>query len=151
MRRALPLLVRLTLARLDRGRAGLASALRGEVSSRRLHATVSRFELSSRERRFARRLLAERSQLWLYRCLQGAQVGDFAVVDMSAPCPAQRRVRVLELKQGQAVASLGPRALQVAATPRLLRQLAERGVAEASGWSCWRGDGDAFLVTWRRA
>ena len=108
MRRAPPRLVRLTLARLDRGRSGLIAALRPRVPGRHVRALASRFALSSRERRFARRLLARHTQLWLFRCLQGARAGDFVVVDMSAQRPSGRAVRVLELKQGEPVAPLRP-------------------------------------------
>lgn len=63
---------------------------------------LERFELSSRERRFARALLERRPNLWLYRCDQRSFCGDFVVIDMSAPRPADRRVTAVELKAGVA-------------------------------------------------
>lgn len=52
------------------------------------------------EARFARALLARRTERWLYRANQRAFCGDFVVVDMSAPRSAPRRAWVVELKLG---------------------------------------------------
>lgn len=100
-----PLLVRLTLPRLDKG-----------LLSRFAHDRADRPELMGRlrcsrpERDFARELLTRQPRLWLFRTLQGAGCGDFVVVDMASPEPAARRLFLVELKQGRAarVGGQGP-------------------------------------------
>jgi hypothetical protein len=52
------------------------------------------------EGRFARELLARRTERWLYRANQRAFCGDFVVVDMSPGRTAPRRAWVVELKLG---------------------------------------------------
>ena len=56
------------------------------------------FALSRPEKRFARRLLERKRNLWLFRCNQRGFCGDFILVDMSAPRPDLRSVVVIELK-----------------------------------------------------
>ena len=59
---------------------------------------VSCFALSRPEKRFAKRLLETKRNLWLFRCNQRGFCGDFIVVDMSTARPDQRFVAVIELK-----------------------------------------------------
>jgi hypothetical protein len=56
------------------------------------------FALTRPEKRFARRLLERKRNIWLFRCNQRGFCGDFIVVDMSAGRPELRPVVVIELK-----------------------------------------------------
>ena len=58
------------------------------------------FSLTRPEKRFARRLLERKRNLWLFRCNQRSFCGDFIVVDMSGALPRLRSVVVMELKSG---------------------------------------------------
>ncbi len=58
------------------------------------------FDFCNDEKQFARILLERKSNLWLFRTHQQRFCGDFVVVDMSASDPGQRKVYVLDLKQG---------------------------------------------------
>ncbi len=58
------------------------------------------FALRRPEKRFARRLLQRKRNLWLFRCNQRGFCGDFIVVDLSAELPRLRSVVVIELKVG---------------------------------------------------
>lgn len=58
------------------------------------------FDVTRPEREFARTLLRDKTNLWLFRCNQRCYCGDFVVVDMSPPSPKDRVAQVIELKQG---------------------------------------------------
>jgi hypothetical protein len=64
------------------------------------HRLVRSFEFCNDEERFARELLRNKSQLWLYRCNQRKFCGDFVVINMSDPRPEHRQAWVLDLKFG---------------------------------------------------
>ena len=81
------------------------------------------FEMSSVERGFVKTLLARRTNLWLFRCHQRLACGDFVIVDMSPPAPADRLARVLELKSGAPLA-LGGARLQLAGYRDALAEIA---------------------------
>ena len=56
------------------------------------------FELKSQEQEFCSQLLQHHKNWWLYRCNQKKSIGDFVMVDMSAPVKVFRQVWILELK-----------------------------------------------------
>ena len=82
---------------------------------------LEQFEVSPRERAFARAVLTRKRNFWLFRCNQRRYCGDFMLVDMSSPSPSLRRVLAVELKLGAP--------LQVGARPG--RQLANWRLATA--------------------
>lgn len=88
-----PLLVRLTLPRLDKG---LLSRFEHDRADR--SAIMGRLRCTPAERAFAKELLTRQPRLWLFRALQGAGCGDFVVVDMASPAPACRKAFLVELK-----------------------------------------------------
>lgn len=61
---------------------------------------LSVFALTRPEKQFARRLLEQKRNVWLYRCNQRGFCGDFIAVDMSAALPRLRPACVIELKAG---------------------------------------------------
>jgi hypothetical protein len=94
-----PLLLRLPFWLADDGfRLDRAVARDPRWTVRPDHA-VSRLRLSGPERRFARTLLRERRSWWVYRCDQARGCGDFVLVPMSPPDPADRVPVALELKE----------------------------------------------------
>ena len=58
------------------------------------------FSFRNDEKDFVLALLAQKPNLWIFRCNQRHFCGDFVIVDMSSPSPEHRRVVVLDLKQG---------------------------------------------------
>jgi len=94
-----PLTLRLPFWMADRGfRLERALARDPRWGGRPVHA-VSRLRLSGPERRFACTMLRERRSWWLFRCDQVGGCGDFVLVQMSPPKPADRVAVALELKE----------------------------------------------------
>jgi hypothetical protein len=91
---------------------------------------ISDFALSGPERVFARDLLRQRRNLWLWRTNQRARCGDFVVVDMSEPRPERRVARVIELKMSK---RLGPGGYQTLGAQRLMGELPAGRVVCVSG------------------
>ncbi|MEQ9321920.1 MAG: hypothetical protein RIF41_22315 [Polyangiaceae bacterium] len=101
-----------------------------DVSSRKAREASSAFEMSAPEKDFAKRLLRDKRNLWLYRCHQRCFCGDFAVVDMSGATPADRRVLVAELKEREPlVVGVGPGS-QLARAHDVVAQLVEEKVID---------------------
>ena len=93
---------------------------------------LERFELRAHEREFVKTLLERRTNLWLFRANQRLSCGDFIVVDMSAPVPADRRAYVIELKTGVPLA-LGGARLQCARHREAIDEIATRtGIVDAA-------------------
>lgn len=107
------------------------------------------FAFKCDELAFAREVLGRHSRFWLYRTHQQRRCGDFAAVDMSRPDPAQRVVRVLELKRGEDVRVERGVGLQLAQAAGLGAALAAQAGVVAEGASVARlvGDGRA-LADW---
>jgi len=61
---------------------------------------LERFALREHEKAFAKAMLSERTNFWLYRTDQRARCGDFIAVDMSSSAPEARVAYVIELKTG---------------------------------------------------
>ena len=61
------------------------------LSARRAHSLIAAYAMSEPEKAFARRVLRNKRNLWLFRCHQRRFCGDFAIVDMSAGVAAERR------------------------------------------------------------
>lgn len=146
MSRSTPIAVRLPMA-FARGRLSMAqvltSAVCGDVRPRSAgslgvqHADLRAFELRRREVRFVRCLLDAHPRFWIWRTDQRQRAGDFALVDMSSPDPARRRLWIVDLKlgtepklggggagnqltnHGQAVAELASAGVVVRVQPRL--------------------------------
>jgi len=79
------------------------------LSRRQAQGLLPAYAMSGPEEDFARRLLRDKRNLWLYRCHQQRYCGDFAVVDMSGASPAERPVLVAELKERQSLqVGVGP-------------------------------------------
>ncbi len=57
-----------------------------------------RYVLCPDELRFVRALLTRHSRMWCWRTDQAARAGDFALVDMSSPEPADRTTFVVDVK-----------------------------------------------------
>jgi hypothetical protein len=109
---------------------------------------VAEFAFKSDEHRFARALLTEKTQMWLYRVSQRAFSGDFVVIDASNPSRAKRRVYVLDLKLGAPVKRGGGGAgVQLKNAPRVVRDLAlATGVIdEETPFELVTGGSDAVL------
>ena len=145
-----PIAVRLPRRRVL-GRFSLARVVAqaaGEAHKRPTGRQLSWFEMSPREQRFARRLLEERPNLWLYRTHQQCRVGDFAVVDMSSPCASSRAVWLVDLKLGAPVRTGGGGAgIQLANADAAVRYLAGKGVVSADvPLAKVTGDGPAMLA-----
>jgi hypothetical protein len=86
---------------------------------------LEKFELRTHERAFVKTLFERRTNLWLFRANQRLSCGDFIVVDMSAPAPADRRAYVIELKTGDPLA-LGGARLQCARHCEAIDEIAAR-------------------------
>jgi len=112
------------------GRASLQLLLSRAVGGDVHPGLVAPWRLSSREVRFARRLLRSRRQnLWLWRTHQQRQAGDFLVVDLASPDPARRPVWVLDLKLGRSVVFGGGGAgNQLVRAAEAVRYLVDEGV-----------------------
>jgi hypothetical protein len=80
------------------GQRSWARVLDRELAGEVRPAVTWRYALSPDEKRFVRVLLRRHSQLWCWRTDQQARAGDFALVDMSAPDPANRRWFVVDVK-----------------------------------------------------
>lgn len=97
------------------------------TSTAQLAALAWRFAFNSDELLFARRLLAEKGNLWLFRSNQTRFCGDFVLIDMSSPQPARRPVYVLDLKRGAKLREGGGGASnQLANARRAVERLARR-------------------------
>lgn len=101
-------------------------------SWRRGYALLEQFALSGPEREFARTLLRDKTNLWLFRTNQTRYAGDFIVVDMSAPdARARRRVWVLELKANEKLKTAG--GIQLTNWREALAEIAEHhGIIDAN-------------------
>jgi|GEM_PF-688765 len=75
-------------------------ALEWSLSRSLVHSLVEKFAFRNDEKIFVKELLRGKKNLWLFRCNQQHFCGDFAVVDMSSPDPACRKVYILDLKRG---------------------------------------------------
>jgi hypothetical protein len=115
------------------------------------YALLEQLALSGPERDFALGLLRGKTNLWLYRCNQRRFCGDFVTIDMSPPRAADRRARVIELKQG---APLGTDAggVQLVNHRDALDEIAAREGVIAPGCPAelLRGDPAAVLGLLRR-
>lgn len=117
-------------------------------------AVVAAFAFKADEERFARALLAHKTQLWLFRVNQRAFAGDFVVVDASSPTPARRRVLVVDLKLGAPVRLGGGGAgVQLRNAPDVVRALAREGgvIDEATPFELATGGAEALLRLLRAA
>ena len=104
------------------------------------------FSLSSREMVFARVLLRNKRNLWLFRCHQQGFSGDFVVIDMSDPIPARRVATVIELK-ARVPLKLGGAGLQARNAAVAVAELSERGLlAPSAGFTVVTGDKDEVLA-----
>jgi hypothetical protein len=104
------------------------------------------FSLSSREMVFARTLLRNKRNLWLFRCHQQGFSGDFVVIDMSDPVPARRVATVIELK-ARVPLKLGGSGLQARNAAVAVAELSERGLlAPSAGFTVVTGDKDEVLA-----
>jgi hypothetical protein len=105
------------------------------------------FEMRSHERAFVRAMLTRRSNVWLFRCNQRLACGDFIAVDMSAPAPADRIARVMELKTGSRLV-IGGAHLQLSRYRTALDEIAARtgALAPAAPVELLHGDGEAVLA-----
>jgi hypothetical protein len=108
---------------------------------------LEKFDLSGPERTFVKMILARRTNLWLFRTNQRLACGDFIVVDMSAPAPADRRAHVLELKTGEPLV-LGGARVQCARYREALDEIAATTavITAATGSELVFGDAGAILV-----
>lgn len=125
----LPYCIRLTrdvLTRQDAFRAALrrvADAARADPA-----VTHHAYAFKADEARFARVLLARRTECWLYRANQRAFCGDFVVVDMSSPRAVGRPVWVVELKLAAPLREGGGAVgVQLARVPEALAALGVAG------------------------
>ena len=88
---------------------------------------VAAFAVTPAELGFARALLAQRPNLRLFRANQRASCGDFVIVDPSPPDVERRRVVVLDLKLGAALAVGGGGAgVQLTGARRAVAEVAGR-------------------------
>lgn len=118
-----------------------------DVSSRQAREAMSVFDMSAPEKDFAKRLLRDKRNLWLYRCNQRCFCGDFAVVDMSGATPADRRVLVAELKEREPLAiGVGP-GTQLARADEVVTQLVAESVIDTRAEVLLAmGDSEELLV-----
>lgn len=87
---------------------------------------VAAFAVTPAELAFARALLAQKPNLRLFRANQRAACGDFVVVDPSPPNLERRRVVVLDLKLGAALAVGGGGAgVQLTGARRAVAEVAQ--------------------------
>jgi hypothetical protein len=150
MRREPPVLLRLSLALLERANPWSDLLAREGALPPSLAAVfASRYEFKNDEKRFARELLRAKQNLWLFRCDQRAFCADFAVVDMSSPDPRRRRALVIDLKQGSPLrAGGGGAGVQFRNASRAVAALAREGgvLAEDSGYELLSGDRGEVLA-----
>ncbi|MEZ4444929.1 MAG: hypothetical protein R3B72_38000 [Polyangiaceae bacterium] len=96
------------------------------LSARRAHSLIAAYAMSEPEKAFARRVLRNKRNLWLFRCHQRRFCGDFAIVDMSAGVAAERRALVVELKERRALeVGIAPGS-QLAQAPAVIGELVHR-------------------------
>ena len=129
-----PLTLRLPFTLVDEGRGGfnLRRLLTAgdDRSAAQAWGLQERFALSSREERFARRLMQGKRNLWLFRCNQKRFCGDFIVVDMASAAVHMRPAYALELKQGgELKVGCGP-GVQMARLDDAILELIEQGVLQ---------------------
>ncbi|MGE0402069.1 MAG: hypothetical protein AB7T06_35535 [Kofleriaceae bacterium] len=104
------------------------------------------FEMRSHERAFVKTLLAERSNLWLFRTNQRRSCGDFIAIDMSSSRRADRLAYVMELKMGERLV-LGGARLQCAQHGAAIDELVAREILDAgSPVKLLYGDGAVVLT-----
>lgn len=144
MLRRLPILVRLPLA-YARGRQSMAQVLDRAIGGD-VRAAVPAFRLHPREKRFARLILERHTRFWLYRTDQKQRSGDFALLDMSSPDPAGRRLWIVDLKLGADVKLGGGGAgNQLSNHPAAVALLQRRGLIRDACPRLAVGDGSALL------
>jgi hypothetical protein len=99
------------------------------------------------ERDFAAQLLAQRTQLWLFRSHQAAFCGDFMIVDLSVPRPDKRPVWVVELKSSRPLlVREGAVGVQLQRAHEGLAELEKAGlVAKDCAWNTLLGSREAVL------
>lgn len=101
---AAPHLLRLPFALVDEG-FHFHKLLMQElgISSREARELKASFDVSEPEKRFVRKLLRDKRNVWLYRCHQQRFCGDFVAVDMSSADLPMRPAAVIELKEREPV------------------------------------------------
>lgn len=124
-----------------RDRFDLPRVLAGEGWDGRLR---ERFDMRSHEQAFVKRVLARRTNLWLFRANQRRSCGDFLAIDMSSR-RANRRAVVMELKAGVPLVRNGAH-LQCANHRDAVDELVARGVLDpGSPVELLHGDDGAVL------
>jgi len=117
----------------------------GRACSGRVRTELRAFQLHPRELSFAKKILFERTQIWLWRTHQTALAGDFALVDMSAARPDRRRVWVVDLKLGAPLRFGGGGAgNQLSRADAVVAALSAQGVVGERRPTLVTGDGRAL-------
>jgi len=133
------------------GRISMAQSI-GRAGGAGVRANLRAFELHPREHLFAKKILLERTQLWLWRTHQGALAGDFALVDMSSPDTSRRPVWVVDLKLGARVRVGGGGAgNQLSRASAVVSSLADQGVIAIRSPTLMTGDGGALWRAFSRS
>jgi hypothetical protein len=126
-----------------------------DLSARRAHGLVPAYAMSDPEWDFAKRLLRNKRNLWLFRCHQRRFCGDFAVLDMSGRSPAGRRLLVAELKERRRLDLDVSPGTQMAQADQVVEQLIdEERLTTASEVRLAIGDSEelyAWLDDWAAA
>ncbi|MBX2798907.1 MAG: hypothetical protein KTR31_14620 [Myxococcales bacterium] len=144
MPRPHPIAVRLTHAWAE-GRVKLGDLL-SRAAGPDARSLASLWQLSSRERTFARELLRRCTRLWLWRTDPRARAGDFVVVDMSHPRPEGRRTWVIDLKcQAPLRLGGGGAGISLIRADAALEQLEDQGWLAAPRVVLATGDGQVLL------
>lgn len=145
----LPIAVRLTSA-FAAGRVGLADLLAREGGPA-ARGVLARWRLSSREWRFARRILTEVTRLWLWRTDPAGFAGDFVLVDMSSPDPRRRALWVVDLKcRAPLKVGGGGAGVSLVNAHDAVACLAARGVVDGVEPVLATGDGAELFELWSR-
>jgi hypothetical protein len=69
------------------------------LSTNQLYKLTEKFEFRNDEKKFAKEVLEQKKNLWIFRTNQQKFCGDFIIIDMSSPIPEKRAIFVLDLKQ----------------------------------------------------
>lgn len=140
-----PLTLRLPPWLVDRFDLPRVIAESGSYTRSEAYRLLERFAMSGPEQAFVQTVLARRTNLWLYRCNQRAACGDFLVVDVSSPSPADRAAVAIELKAGAPLA-LGGARLQLTNVDAALAELIVTGVLASPAVTHAHGDEAAVLA-----
>ncbi|MBK9035300.1 MAG: hypothetical protein IPL61_29280 [Myxococcales bacterium] len=144
-----PLTLRLPPWLVDRFELPRVIAESGDCTRSAAFRLLERFAMSGPEQAFVQTVLARRTNLWLYRCNQRAACGDFIVVDVSSPTPADRVAVAIELKAGAPLA-LGGARVQLANVDAAVAELVVAGVVGGGAVTHAYGD-EAVVLTYLRA